>query len=596
LLEPDLKEARGGERDLHLLRSLARLGPVLSSLIHDPALSQAAATLAAARVELQRATGRAVNTLLLQDQDAVAGALGTDADALMADVAAAGRSVAWANDDGWRRLGSWLAGPAGRAGNRDHPLEPGLVLRDGEISLVADAPLAADTSLALRAAAVSAELDKPLARATLDRLGAEAAVPDGVWPPETLDALLRLLGAGPPAVAAIESLDQLGVWVRYLPEWALVRNKPQRNAYHRYTVDRHLLETAAGAAGLTRSVARPDLLLLGALLHDIGKAQGGDHTDIGVATVGVLARRLGLAEADIALLQELVRYHLLLPEVATQRDLEDPATAAGVARAVGDQATLELLAALTEADSLATGPSAWGPWKAGLVGHLVAATGATLAGRPLPSRQVAPLGPEQRALLAAGGLQLWADGGRVTIAAPDRAGLLATVAGVLTLARLTVRSATTLSDQETGMALLRFEVAPALDVLPDWGRVRANLQAALDGRLPLGAMLDERERQYARYRRPSTARRPDVRVTVDNSASAVSTLVEVRAPDHAALLYEVANALTNGGVTITCALVNTLGAEVVDVFYVQTLAGTQVGEAAEQEALVEAVSQALVPA
>jgi [protein-PII] uridylyltransferase len=434
-----------------------------------------------------------------------------------------------------------------------------------------------------------------MARSTLDRLGTDAVAPEGVWPPETRNALLRLLGAGRPAVAAIESLDQCGIWLRYLPEWAPVRNKPQRNAYHRYTVDRHLVETAVGAAQLTRSVTRPDLLLLGALLHDIGKGQGGDHTDIGVTTVGVLGTRLGLPEDDVAVLQKLVRYHLLLPEVATRRDLDDPATAAGVAAAVGDQETLGLLAALTEADSLATGPAAWGPWKAGLVAALVAATAATLEGRPPPDTRAARLGPEQRALLAAGGLHLWADGGRVTVAAPDRAGLLAIVAGVLTLARLTVRSATTMSDPASGMAMLRFEVAPAFDTLPDWDRVRSDLAAALDGRLALGPLLEARERQYARYRRASAPAPPGVQVTVDNTASAGSTLVEVRAPDRGPVLYEVASALAANGVDITCALVNTLGGEVIDVFYVQTIDGRQVDDAGEQDRLAAAVSAALAP-
>jgi [protein-PII] uridylyltransferase len=469
------------------------------------------------------------------------------------------------------------------------------VLRDGEVTLLAGAPVSADTSLALRTAAVSAELDKPMARATLDRLSVEAVVPEGVWPPETLNALLRLLGAGRPAVAAIESLDQVGVWVRYLPEWAPVRNKPQRNAYHRYTVDRHLVETAAGAAQLTRAVTRPDLLLLGALFHDIGKGQGGDHTDIGIAMVRALGPRLGLAEADAAVLQGLVRYHLLLPDVATRRDLDDPATAAGVAAAVGDQETLGLLAALTEADSLATGPSAWSPWKAGLVARLVALTAATLEGRPPPDTRPAMLGPEQQALLASGGLHLWADGGRLTVAAPDRAGLLAIVAGVLTLARVTVRTAATMSDPATGMALLRFEVAPAFDTLPDWNRVRDELAAALEGRFVLGSLLEERERHYARHRRASVPALPDVRVLVDNSASAASTLVEVRAPDRGPVLFQVANALAESGVTITCALVNTLGAEAIDVFYVQTVEGTKVDDPDDQQRLTAAVTQALVP-
>jgi [protein-PII] uridylyltransferase len=595
LLEPDLKEARGGQRDLHLLWSLGRVIPVLGTVLDDPALIRAAAILAAARVELQRATGRSVNALLLQDQDAVAAALGhTDADELMAGLATAGRAVAWVNDDGWRRLESWLAGPPRRAGGRDHPLEPGLVLRDGEVTLVADASISLDSSLALRTAAVSAELDKPMARATLDRLAAEARAPDDVWPPETRHAFLRLLGAGPPAVPAIEALDQVGVWVRYLPEWSVVRNKPQRNPYHRFTVDRHLIETAAGAARLTRSVGRPDLLLLGALLHDIGKGRGGDHTEIGVAIVRALAPRLGFSEADAAVLQSLVRYHLLLPEAATRRDLDDPATAAAVAAAVGDQETLHLLAALTEADSLATGPSAWGPWKAGLVDRLVSLTAAILQGHPAPAPVTDELGPEQRALLAAGALNLWADGGRLTVAAPDRPGLLAMVAGVLTLSRVTVRAATTVSDAASGMALLRFEVAPAFDALPEWNRVRDLLAATLEGRLALDSRLEERERHTARYRWAPPAMPSDVRVTIDNTASAVSTVVEVRAPDRGPVLYQVGNALAASGVTITRALVNTLGAEALDVFYVQTVTGSRVDDPASQQRLIATVTRALL--
>ena len=468
------------------------------------------------------------------------------------------------------------------------------MLRDGEVTLVADAPTATDTSLALRTAAASAELDKPMARSTLDRLSVEAVAPEGVWPPETLRALLRLLGAGRPAIAAIESLDQLGIWLRYLPEWAPIRNKPQRNAYHRFTVDRHLLETAAVAATLTRKVARPDLLLLGALLHDIGKGRSRDHTDIGIAVVRELAPRLGLTAVDAATLETIVRYHLLLPEVATRRDLDDPSTAAGVAAVVGDRDTLDLLAALTESDSLATGPSAWGSWKAGLVARLVDLTAAVLEGRPPADARAGALDPAEAALLAAGRLQVVADGNAVTVAAPDRPGLLATVAGVLTLCGVTIRSASTLSDASTGMALLQFQVTPAFDQLPDWDRVHGDLVAALDGRLALPAKLEERERHYARYRRASAAAAPQARVTIDNSASATSTVVEVRAPDRGPVLYHVAGALAGSGLTITAALVNTLGAEVIDVFYVQTVGGGQVLDPVEQERLTAAVGAAAV--
>ncbi|HLI55298.1 MAG TPA: [protein-PII] uridylyltransferase, partial [Acidimicrobiales bacterium] len=580
LLEPDLKEARGGLRDLEQLRSLAAVAPVLASALGDRTLEWAARTLCTARVELQRA-GSTSNVLLLQDQDAVAAAAGmVDADALMTAMADAGRAIAWASDDGWRRVESWLAGPKGRGGGGDVALEPGVVLRDGEVTLAAGADPAVDASLALRVAAASAEQDRPMSRATLERLAARTLAPDGKWPPEVLQALLRLLGAGRAAIAAVEALDQKGVWLRYLPEWAPVRNRPQRNAYHRYTVDRHLLEAAANASALQSSVRRPDLLLLGALLHDIGKGRGGDHTAVGIEVASSIGERMGLPPADVDILAGMVRHHLLLPEAATRRDLDDPATAASVAAAVGDRDNLDLLAALAVADGLATGPAAWGPWKAGLVSRLVAQVAATLAGSPPPAADRAALSPAERALLASGSLSVSFEDGRLLVAAPDRGGLLAAVAGVLNLSGLDVRSAATISDPASSMALLRFSVSPTFDRLPDWARVEADIQAALDGRLDVDAALVEREARYSRYRRPRAASDPEVRVLFDatpgipappaanTTASPAAnttasppgaTIVEVRAPDRGPVLHRVAAALSACGLTITCALVDTLG-------------------------------------
>ena len=480
-----------------------------------------------------------------------------------------------------------LAGRSAPAGGRPGPSpRTGLVLRDGEVALVGRRPHRhRHRPWPCAPPRPPPSSTSPWPASTLDRLAAEAVAPDGIWPPETLRALLRLLGAGRPAVAAIEALDQLGIWVRYLPEWAPIRNKPQRNAYHRYTVDRHLLETAAGAATLTRTVARPDLLLLGALLHDIGKGRGGDHTEIGIDVVRELAPRLGLPAADVATLETLVRYHLLLPEVATRRDLDDPATAAGVAAAVGDRDTLELLAALTEADSLATGPSAWGSWKAGLVARLVELTAAILEGRPPPDARAATIGPEQRGPAGAGRLQLLADGGRVTVAAPDRPGLLATVAGVLTLLR---------RDHPLGRRPCRTRRPAWRCCASRWRRPSTRCPTGTGcgptwprpstAGIALPALLEERERHYARYRRASAAAAPQVRVTIDNTASAASTVVEVRAPDRGPVLYRWPKAVADARPDHHRAPWSTpSGAEVIDVFYVQTLAGGQVVDADAQQ-------------
>src|SRR5207302_3475750 len=170
-------------------------------------------------------------------------------------------------------------------------------------------------------------------------LAAECPPLPDPWPDLARNALVSLLEAGEPAVAVLESLDQTGLLVRLLPEWEHVRCKPQRNAVHRFTVDRHLVEAAVEAARLTRRVSRPDLLVLAGLLHDIGKGYPGDHTDAGVQVVPLIAKRLGLPSVDVDVLVALVRHHLLLPDTPTRRDLDDPVTVQPVADAVGDRAT-----------------------------------------------------------------------------------------------------------------------------------------------------------------------------------------------------------------------------------------------------------------
>src|SRR5688572_28488503 len=120
-----------------------------------------------------------------------------------------------------------------------------------------------------------------------------------------------------------------------LPEWEPNRSRPQRNAYHRFTVDRHLWEATANAAELAGqpdgAVGRPDLLVLGALFHDIGKGYPGDHTEVGMEIVAELGPRLGLNEHDVDVLVKLLQHHLLLPDFAVRRDVSDPATIEHVA-------------------------------------------------------------------------------------------------------------------------------------------------------------------------------------------------------------------------------------------------------------------------
>ncbi len=564
LLEPDLKQARGGLRDVHALQALA-----VAQLadLPGPQVRAAAQVLQDARGELHRRTARAgrraADRLLLQEQEGVALALGhPDPDALMAAVSGAARTVAYASDTTWRRV----APPRprrrllGRRPALRRPLADDVVEQAGEVVLARDARPDSDPVLPLRVAAAAAREGLPISPATLDRLAASCPPLPVPWPRPALEALVDLLAGGPAAVGVLEALDQAGLLVAMLPEWAHVRSRPQRNPVHRFTVDRHLTEAAAAAAGLTRRVGRPDLLLLGALLHDIGKGRPRDHTEVGMELVAGIGPRLGLPPEDVAVLVALVRHHLLLPDVATRRDLADPATAASVAAAVGDAAVLELLHALTEADASATGPAAWSSWKAGLVDELVRRTRALLAGAPAPPPP--PLAPWQEELLAGGGFAFGAVGDEVTVVAPDRPGLLALAAGVLALHRLDVRSASALSRGRLAVSVLR--VAPRFGALPDWTVVREELRRAVDGELALPELLRSRERAYERGGAPAAP--PSV--TLVDDASADATVVEVRAADGLGVLHRIADVLVGCGLDVRTAHISTLGADVVDAFYV----------------------------
>ncbi len=420
----------------------------------------------------------------------------------MAAVAGAARTIAWTSDDAWRRIQSMLRGPFGREAHNARPLAAGVALCDGEVELQPSARLADDPVLVLRVAAMAAAHHTVIDRQSLERLAAEAVPMPDPWPAEARSRLAELLLAGQAAISVIEALDQRGVWVRVLPEWEPTRSRPQHNPYHRFTVDRHLLEAAANAAGLRDRVDRPDLLVIGALLHDIGKGGPGDHTEVGMGLARQIATRMGFGAGDVATLVAMVQHHLLLPDVATRRDLDDPATIEPVADAVGTVELLRLLAALTEADSLATGPTAWGPWKADLLGQLVERVAQVLTGGEAAGvvRESFPT-EAQLARLAEGGRHIDAAGDRLTVIADDRPGIFSRVAGVLALHGLDVLTGTAYSSDD-GRALAEFRVADPIRDHPPWPRVVADLERVLDGRLALNARLAERATDL----RPARAR------------------------------------------------------------------------------------------
>jgi [protein-PII] uridylyltransferase len=565
LLEPDLKDARGGLRDVHAIQAVAAAwvapGP-------GPRVRAAYESVMDARHALHEVTGRPTDRLVLQEQDEVARVLGLlDADALMRHLAGAGRTIGYSVDQAFRQAERSRGGRRrGKAQRR--PLADGLVEQDSEVVLARAAAPATDPVLLLRAAAAAAQAGLTLPPRTLTRLADCPPLPVP-WPPEARDALVALLGAGPPAIPVWEALDQEGLVATLLPDWDRVRNRPQRNPLHTFTVDRHLVEAAARAAALTRDVARPDLLLLSALLHDIGKGWPGDHRVTGEVVARDVARRVGLGPSDAELVAGAVRHHLLLPQTATRRDLDDPVTVAQVAGAVGGRPLLELLHALAIADGLATGPAAWNDWKENLVGDLVRRVESVLAGEPPP--EPLPLRPDQQALADQGSPAARVKGSEVTIVAPDRPGLLWEAAGVLASHRLAVRSANATSHGK--MAVASFTVVPEYGDPPDADLVTSDLRRALEGRLDVAERLERRMRAH----RDSPVPVAPPKVTLVDDASSTATVIEVRAHDRPGLLWRIGRALGDCGLDVRAARVETLGAEAVDVFYVVDASGGPVG-------------------
>ncbi len=590
MLEPDLKDGHGGIRDAQSLW-WAECGGLILPDEDNLALNECYDVLLSARVALHRATGRPGDTLRLEDQDAAAAAAGHEsADTLMAELAAAARTVAWIADEAWGRVGK-------STGGSPREVAPGVMLIDGEMELAVDADPAVDPTYVLRIATAAARHRARIGRRSLDRLAETSPQWPERWPAGAIDKLVALLLEGHRAIPVIEALDQRGLITRMLPEWEPVRSRPQRNAYHRFTVDRHLWEAAANAAELVDDVGRPDLLVLGALFHDIGKGYPGDHTEAGMVVVRELGPRLGLTERDVEVIVSMVEHHLLLPDVAVRRDLADPATIQMVVDAVGDLEVLELLHALTIADSKATGPSAWGGWKEELVDELVRRVAHVVGGGDV-REATWTLFPDADtvALMATGDLNIRVDDDRLTVVYRDAPGAFSRIAGVVSLHGLDVVAARAHSDEpqlgRVSMGASEFRVqVPKAGI--DWEPIRRDLHRALLGQLAIESRLAERALTYRR-RRPTQAAAPaPPSVVFVDQASSDATVVEVRCQSKIGMLHRITKALAEVGLDIRHATVQTIGAEVVDTFYVRSWSGDLISDRFHRSEIERAIMHAI---
>lgn len=603
LLEPNLKDSAGGLRDWNVLRAFA-----LAQMVDLRwGVGSAQDLLLDVRGELHRTAGRRTDVLRAQDRLAIAKALGMpDEDSVLRSVNDAGRTISYATDLAWRRVQSLQPSIASRLRNRfggTQPQRVGLaqdvVSQNGDVVLAREADPKSDPGLTMRAARAAAESGLGLSPFTLERLRTASAPIPQPWTPQIRSDFVALLGTGSRSVAVLESLDQHGLLERYIPEWVEVRSRAQHNPVHRYTVDRHLVETAVHAASEAASVRRPDLLLAGAILHDIGKAYPGvgknnDHSVSGAEVAAGIATRMGFPPEDVTIIVGLVRHHLLLADTATRRDIADPATVVLVASAIDSSAdVLELLHVLTRADAAATGPAAWSEWKSRLVDELVARTHTVLSGTPVTGPE--PIDGRVAELLTRCRHQL---GGEIDVvinvvsgkgsadvrvllgAKVDRLTLAAT-SGLLALHSLDVRSAT-LSIVD-GLVVHDYVVEPRFGGVPTPERLRAALTRIQDGSLDLDARLAAKEAAYQPTVAPTRATPvpgpASARLLWFDDEATDSSLLEVRTADSIGLLHRLTTALEASSLVVRSAMISSFGQSAVDAFYVTLKDGSSVPNA-----------------
>jgi [protein-PII] uridylyltransferase len=563
LLEGDLKEASGGLRDVQVLRGIGIAG-VAEAL--PPAVRAAVSRLLDVRDALHLSVGRRSDRLRAQDRDQVASSLGlSDGDSLLRRIGLDARTVSWTLTDSWRSVQRWRSQlRSGVLKPKRLPVARDVVAIDGEIVLARDAiGPRPDPSLSLRVAAAAAQSQMPIARATLEWLVRFSQPLPTPWPAAARNAFLALVGSGPGLVPAWESCDRFGLTGSWLPQWTRVRGTPQHHPVHQYTLDRHLVQAAANAARWAREVSRPDLLVLSALLHDVGKGLPGDHSIVGAPIAFEIATEIGLPAADAQVVSDVVLHHLLLPDIATRRDLDDPSVIADVAAKSGDLSTLEILHMLARADAMATGPAAWSTWKGRLIDSLVSRVRGVLAGEPSAAAW------EPAPVLARGELPVvqvaedW-----IALAAPDRTGLLAAVAGCLASHRLEIAIVNSVTIEDR--AIFECAISSRFGATLDRDRLAADLR-----RVALG--------QFTAPPRLGVARRSSV--APPRVIWAAEDLLEVRAADAPGLLYRITTALASLGIDVRAARVSTLGADAVDAFY---LVGTYERPAAEAAVLAAA--------
>ncbi|MBC2717803.1 MAG: [protein-PII] uridylyltransferase [Desulfobacteraceae bacterium] len=651
LLQPNLKEGKGGLRDYHTLRWIAAIKydlqqirdlefqGVMSHLEYNE-LMAALSFIWNVRNKLHLLTKRKCDQLYFEYQRPVAESMGffdekgqSAVEKFLGELHShmtfiKNQLQLFLYEFGYGKKGKW------RQSAQKISETPGIQLVKERLNFDSPKTILNDPEMLIKIFEVSARLKIPLSREA-ERLVREFnyLVDDQFRSSLSVRNLFEnILILPAPTFNVLEQMLNTGFLISLIPEYKNIVNRIQYDAYHLYPVDRHLLRTVYTlkmlgesedpeqdelCVKLYRGLKRKKILLLAALLHDIGKGQEGRHSQAGAGISAAVLKRMGYNSREIDLVSFLIENHLLLIKIATRRDINDEETAIGCARQIRDGNRLRMLYLLTVADSIATGPKAWNSWTASLLSDFfLKVLGILEKGELATTSVVNRFAKKKNAVLDAGPdiesddvgaifdemsdryvlytevedilshIRLYKhlpgkpfvldvvhnvelNSRTVTICAKDRPGLFSKIAGVFTLNNINILDVQA-NTWKNDIALDIFKVDPPPEQLFEderWQRVANNLEAVLAGEMDLQAEMSKKA-VIGKQEVTFMSILPN-RVVVDNDGSSFYTIIEVFSYDFKGLLYKVTDAISRLGLNITVSKIATKVDQVVDVFYVR---------------------------
>lgn len=663
LLEPHIKDGRGGMRDFQAmlwtgqvvfgLRGLEEFengGLLLSSEREN--LANAETFLCRLRCNAHYLSGRKTDLLYFEQQSELAGLLGyTDSDGgravelFMADVYGALETIHGAANLFFEHVDDVL-GLIERSGRAaDKVLEKGVEIKGGRIQLTASQEqVKKKPQLLIRVYLAMARTGLPMHHRTRQLVTRMLPVfgDKERHSPRLAKAFFACMMEAKDVLSVLVTMLETGLLDKIIPEFTRIHRLAQYDLYHIYTVDRHSLQavsevhatlTGLQALNLTEKLAEPKVLYLAALLHDIGKGSGRDHSIEGAGVARDIAKRLNFTPEEVDDLDFLIRYHLFMPESAMRRDLDDPEFIERCAELIGTPDRLAMLYCLSVADSRATGPSAWSDWKATLLEEMYLRVGSVLSGGAvslgadrdeegvewLRGQLTEALGDEsvrmpvaslssdyistfstgvvishlrahrdnyqrirQRSFVSA---EPEEKGWEVLIMAADAHGVLAKICGLLTLHGLSVSRARIFT-WEDGTVVDVLDVMPPEGVMPEeveWDTFSEQLDQVFSHRFPLAEKLYTMLEGARRKTLSKLVGEVRSRVMIDNTSSDKYSVIEVHAPDLPGQLYRLTQRLADLGLHIHRAYIATEVELLIDVFYVLDTSGNKVTDTALKE-------------